>query len=80
MPLAIFGLWAGDEAGLLVIDDLGLKRVLKKGLSWIGGAIGGGFEFIYPINTSGLFASETGFYILSTKDSNEPPVQLYFQK
>ena len=24
---------AGDEAGLLVIDDLGLKRVLKKGLS-----------------------------------------------
>ncbi|MFN8318870.1 MAG: triple tyrosine motif-containing protein [Saprospiraceae bacterium] len=73
---------AGDEAGLLVIDDLGLKKSAKKRVfPELEGRLVGGFEFIYPYQPHQVFfASETGFIFYQPKTATEPPVQLYFSK
>ncbi|MGB3077494.1 MAG: two-component regulator propeller domain-containing protein [Saprospiraceae bacterium] len=52
-----------DEVGLLLIDDLGVKKqVRKKVFPELAGKLVGGFEFIYPIDENNvLFGTEEGF-------------------
>ena len=52
-----------DEVGLLVIDDLGVKKEVKKKIyPELGGKLVGGFEFIYPVDDDNvLFGTEEGF-------------------
>ncbi len=52
-----------DEVGLLLIEDLGVKKqVQKKVFPELAGKLVGGFEFIYPIDENNvLFGTEEGF-------------------
>jgi hypothetical protein len=52
-----------DEVGLLVVNDLGVKKeVSKKIFPELEGKLVGGFEFIYPVDENNvLFGTEEGF-------------------
>lgn len=52
-----------DEVGLLLVDDLGVKKEVRKKLfPELQGKLVGGFEFIYPIDQHNvLFGTEEGF-------------------
>lgn len=52
-----------NEVGLLLVDDLGVKKeVRKKIFPELEGKLVGGFEFIYPVDENNvLFGTEEGF-------------------
>lgn len=52
-----------QEVGLLLIDDFGLKKTVRKKIfPELTGKLVGGFEFIYPVDESNVFfGAEQGF-------------------
>ncbi|MEP6794211.1 MAG: two-component regulator propeller domain-containing protein [Saprospiraceae bacterium] len=64
-----------EEVGLLVIDDLGVKKqVQKKVFPELEGKLVGGFEFIYPIDENNvLFGTEDGFVHYDAHPDTNPP-------
>ena len=73
---------AGEETGLLTIEDLGIqKKAEKKVFPELEGKLVGGFEHIYPYSKDQVFfASETGFIFYQTDHRAEAPLQLFFTK
>ena len=66
------------EVGLLLVDDLGVKKeVSKRIFPELEGKLVGGFEFIYPIDENNvLFGTEEGFIHYDAHVINEQPESL----
>lgn len=73
---------AGNEVGLLKIDDLGLEKKAKKIIfPELERKLVGGFENIYPHGPDHVFfATETGFMHYGERSGMEASMQLHFTK